>query len=468
MKTLQGTGGTGANDTPETVAQLRAELERLRTTNAVLMDRVEHRISQEGNAFAAFQTALNLEKTVAERTAELRELNLRLERELGLRRKFEAALIRAKQQAEEATRSKTRFVAAASHDLRQPLNAAILYLESTGIEGLDAKHAESLRGVKLALDTLNSLLGTLLDISRLDSGAVCPQPAHLRLLPMLERLAREYGSLAPGGELRLRVAPRDVLVHTDPALLETVLRNLLSNAVKYATGGRILLAARRRGTRVRVQVSDTGPGIDAQYATRIFEEFWRAPGAAAGDGSMGLGLSIVDRVARLLGTRVEVVSAPGRGSTFSLELPLGDLAEARLPAARADALAEASFAGFCVAIVDDNEQVLRSMQRLLEGWGCRAVAGGTIEETLTALIDADLVPQLILADYHLGGGRTGLDAIEEITAEFPAPIPAVVVSSDISPALAGTLQRRGIPLLTKPLDVARLRALMHRVRQPRA
>ncbi|MBK7168325.1 MAG: response regulator [Gammaproteobacteria bacterium] len=441
------------------VALERAML-RLQRTNETLMDRVEHRISQEGNAFAAFQTAINLEKTVAERTAELRELNLRLERELELRRKYEAALIRAKQQAEDATRSKTRFVASASHDLRQPLNAAILYLESISPAELDTRNAESLRGVQLALGTLNSLLGTLLDISRLDSGAIHPDPAHHRLAPMLERLAREYGSMAGSGVLRLRMVPRDAVVHTDAALLETVLRNLLSNALKYAGGGRILLAARRRGTQLRVQVSDTGPGIDAQHVSRIFEEFWRAPGAAEGAGSIGLGLSIVERISRLLETRVEVRSSLGRGSTFSLDLPAGDARQLAAPVVAALSHAPATFAGRCVALVDDNEQVLRSMERLLDGWQCRTVAGSSIEEVLTRLIDADLVPDLLLADYHLGNARTGLDALAEISVEFSGPLPAIVVSSDTSPQLTAELQQRGIPFLTKPVEVARLRALM--------
>lgn len=442
------------------IASLEQTVRRLQSTNETLMDRVEHRISQEGNAFAAFQTAINLEKTVAERTAELRELNLRLERELALRRKYEAALIRAKQQAEDATRSKTRFVASASHDLRQPLNAAILYLESMSPAELDARNAESLRGVQLALVTLNSLLGTLLDISRLDSGAIHPDPAHHGLAPMLERLAREYGSVAGNGVLRLRVVPRDAVVHTDAALLETVLRNLLSNALKYAGGGRILLAARRRGAQLRVQVSDTGPGIDAQHLGRIFEEFWRAPGAADGAGSIGLGLSIVERISRLLGTRVQVRSSPGHGSTFSLDLPVGDLRRIAVPVAAALSQMPATFAGRCVALVDDNEQVLRSMERLLDGWQCRTVAGSSIEEVLTQLIDADLAPDLLLVDYHLGNACTGLDAIGGISAEFPEPIPAIVVSSDTSPQLTAELQQRGIPFLTKPVEVARLRALM--------
>jgi signal transduction histidine kinase/CheY-like chemotaxis protein len=447
-------------DATARIAGLERELARLRRTNEVLMSRVEHRISQEGNAFAAFQTAINLEKTVAERTAELRELNLRLGQELELRRKFEAALLRAKEQAEEATRSKTRFVAAASHDLRQPLNAAVLYLESIDADRLAERDAESLRGVQIALETLNSLLATLLDISRLDSGAIHPRPEHLPLAPLLGRLAREYGALAGPGRVRLRVAPRTALAHTDPALLETVLRNLLSNAVKYARGARILLAARRRGDTVQLRVSDTGPGIEPQHAARIFEEFWRAPGAAEGGAGIGLGLSIVDRISRLLGTRVVLKTSPGRGSTFSIELPCGDPAGAARGAEVEPLAPLTGFAGRCVALVDDNEPVLRSLERLLGGWQCDTVAACTVEEVLTALIDTDRVPDLIIADYHLGEGRTGLDAIAGIAAEFPGPVPAIVVSSDTSDALGKELRERGVPLLTKPLDVARLRALM--------
>jgi signal transduction histidine kinase/CheY-like chemotaxis protein len=442
--------------------ELEEEVIRLRKTNEVLLDRVEHRINVEGGAFAAFQAASNLEKTVADRTTELRLLNERLEHELDLRRSFETALLRAKTQAEEATASRTRFVAAASHDLRQPLNAAVLYLETIDQQLLSSADAESLRGVELALGTLNNLLATLLDISRLDSGGLHPEPANFGLQGLFKRLAVEYGSIADTTELELKVRPTSLVVNSDIMLLETVLRNLLSNAIKYTDRGRVLMGVRRRGDKVSIQVTDTGSGISAEHLEKIFQDFWRAPGASSGvEGSMGLGLSIVQRICLLLGSNIQVKSAPGKGSTFSLELPRGDGKVLDSPV-HGDKISQGLGFNRCVvAVVDDNTQGLRSMARLLGSWDCRVVAATAVEEVLTTVIDQDITPQLIIADYHLAEDYKGLSAIEAINAEIALPAPAIMISSDNSVSLVEVLDKLGIPLLTKPVDPARLRAMMH-------
>ena len=441
--------------------QLEEEVQRLRRTNEVLLDRVEHRINVEGGAFAAFQVASNLEKTVADRTTELRRLNERLEHELYLRRSFEAALLRAKTEAEEATASRTRFLAAASHDLRQPLNAAVLYQASINRDSLAQADADSLRGIGLALENLDSLLSALLDISRLDSGGLQPEPGDFRLQTLLQRLAREYEPVAGTRGLELRVQATSAVVHSDVMLLETVLRNLLSNAIKYTREGRVLVGVRRRGDRVRIEVRDTGIGIAAEHLQRIFDEFWRAPNAPSADkGSTGLGLSIVERICRLLGTNIEVQSAPGKGSTFALSLPRG---EGSRVAGSAQPLLPPGSAGFnqCLVVaVDDNTQVLRSMERMLLSWDCRVVAATGVEEALTAIIDRDLEPGLLLTDYHLAYGANGIEAIDAINAELAVPAPAIMISSDYSAQLREQLEQLGIPLLTKPVDPARLRAIM--------
>jgi len=453
--------GELTGDERQRLRQLEEEVQRLRRTNEVLLDRVEHRINVEGGAFAAFQVASNLEKTVADRTTELRRLNERLEHELSLRRSFEAALLRAKTQAEEATASRTRFLAAASHDLRQPLNAAILYLASIDRDSVKSADADSLRGIGLALENLNSLLSALLDISRLDSGGLQPEPGNFRLQTLLQRLAREYEPVARAGGLELRVQATSAVVHSDMMLVETVLRNLLSNAIKYTREGRVLMGVRRRGNRVRIEVRDTGIGIAAEHLQRIFDEFWRAPDAPSADkGSTGLGLSIVERICRLLGTNIEVRSEPGGGSVFALALPGGD---SRCVAGSAQPLLAAGSAGFnqsLVVAVDDNTQVLRSMERMLLSWDCSVVAATSVEEALTTIIDQDLEPRLLLTDYHLAYGANGIDAIDAINAELAAPAPAIMISSDYSAQLRERLDKLGIPLLTKPVDPARLRAVM--------
>jgi CheY-like chemotaxis protein/anti-sigma regulatory factor (Ser/Thr protein kinase) len=381
-----------------------------------------------------------------------------------LRRKFESALLKAKQEAEEATASRTRFVASASHDLRQPLNAAVLYLEAMERAEMSPANAESCRGIGLALETLDSLLNALLDISRLDSGGLLPQPGHHRLAPLLSRLAREYGSLAETKHLAFDVSTTSAVVHTDVMLLETILRNLLSNAVKYTASGRVALRVTEGPDALEIAVEDTGSGIPEEYLDRIFDEFWRAPGAATGEASsMGLGLSIVRRIARLLDSDVKVSSTPGRGSRFALSVPHGLPERVQETQTTKPLHASVSFQSCPVVLVDDNVQVLRSMERLLRSWDCQVTAATGVEEALTVLIDNDITPRLLLTDYHLADGATGIDAIRAINAEMTATIPVIMVSSDNSRDLRDRLDAMEIPLLTKPVDPARLRALIQHI-----
>ncbi len=443
------------------IHELEREVKRLGRTNEVLLDRAEHRINVEGGAFAAFQVASNLEKTVADRTTELRQLNERLEHELNLRRSFEAALLKAKAQAEEATASRTRFVAAASHDLRQPLNAAVLYLEAIRQDALDPSDAENLKGIGLALENLNGMLGTLLDISRLDSGGLQPEPSDFQLQPLFDRLTREYTHTAQRQGLSLKVMPTSAVVHSDTTLLETVLRNLLSNAIKYTEEGRILMGVRRKGDRISIEVRDTGIGIEPEHIGRIFDEFWRAPGSSRPDrDSSGLGLSIVERICHLLGTNVRTRSISGKGSSFSLELPRGEDAATAMESAHEIPGKYLGFSRYLVVVVDDNTQVLRSMVRLLQSWECNVVSATGVEEVLTTIIDQDLKPHLLLTDYHLADGVDGISAINAINAELETPAPAIMISSDNSTELRAQLDKLNTPLLTKPVEPARLRAVM--------
>jgi len=443
------------------IAQLEQEVHRLRKTNEVLLNRVENRINVEGGAFAAFQVASNLERTVADRTAELRQLNQRLEHELHLRRSFETALVKAKTEAEAATASRTQFVAGASHDLRQPLNAAVLYLESINQKGLRESDAQGLRGIGLALENLDGLLATLLDISRLDSGGLQPDPSDFYVQPLFDRLANEYGAIARTGHLELKAMATTAVVHSDLMLLETVLRNLLSNAIKYTDTGRILMGLRRRGDRVSIEVRDTGVGISKEHVVRIFDEFWRAPGSGeSGKGSAGLGLSIVERICQLLGTNIQVYSELGKGSTFMLELPRGRASLVQEKIQSPLALSDTGFNQQLIVVIDDNRQVLLSMERMLLSWGCRVLAASGVEEAITAIIDNDLTPQLLLTDYHLADDANGISAINAINAELETSAPAIMISSDNSPPLREKLENLGIPLLTKPIQPARLRAVM--------
>jgi signal transduction histidine kinase len=443
------------------IQQLEQEIRQLRKTNEVLLDRVENRINVEGGAFAAFQVASNLERTVANRTTELRQLNERMEHELYLRRSFETALVKAKTEAEAAIASRTRFLATASHDLRQPLNAAVLYLGSISQEGLRESDADGLRGIGLALKNLDGMLATLLDISRLDSGALQTDPSDFYVQPLFDRLANEYGAIARTRHLELTAMPTRAVVHSDLMLLETVLRNLLSNAIKYTDTGRILLGLRRRGDRVSIEVRDTGVGVSKEHIVRIFDEFWRAPGSAeSGKDSTGLGLSIVERICQLLGTSIQVYSEPGKGSTFMLELPRGKASLVEDKIELPLALSETGFNQQLMVVIDDNRQVLRSMEHMLLSWGCQVLAASGVEEAITAIINNDLTPQLLLTDYHLADNANGITAINAINAELETTAPAIMISSDNSSPLREKLEKLDIPLLTKPIEPARLRAAM--------
>ena len=443
---------------------LRHELRKLQKINQVLMDRVERDMDAHGgNAFSLFQTAITLEGWVSERTAELTRLTQRLMHEISQRRETEAALLRAKAEAEQANLGKTRFLAAVSHDLHQPLNAARLFLGALEDEVAEGRPRELVGRVEAALDTVSELLDALLDISKLDAGAWTTAPVSFPVAPLLARIADEYGPQAEACGLALRVVQSSAVVHTDRALLARVLRNLVSNAIRYTEAGRVVIGCRRSpGDRVSIEVWDTGIGIPDAKRARIFEEFHQlGPPPRRGDKGVGLGLAIVDRIARLLSLDVEVRSRVGRGSCFSVRVPAGDrgavssakdLAPAPSPGGELDDL--------CVACVENDAPTLQAMEALLRSWGCHPVGASGFDAGLAALTAGGRRPDLILADYHLDGGMHGTDAVAELRKQFGDDIPAVVVSSDQSAALCAEVQALGCGFLAKPLRPAKLRAVI--------
>ena len=448
------------------LARLREENVALRKTVRALMGRVERAVDSQGTSFSWFQAAAKLEQTVRQRTRESEQLNDRLKRELQSRHEIELALKQAKQQAEEANQSKTRFLAAASHDLRQPLNSALLFLESVQEEQIPPGDRELVRRSRLALGALNNLLGTLLDVARLDSGDIQPHLADFPLAALFERLEPEFQALARAAGIRLRVRPSTAWVRTDAHLLETVLRNLISNAIRYTRRGGVLLGCRQRGGALQICVYDTGVGIERAHLEAIFAPYYQVPGATRrSDTGIGLGLSIVSRVAQLLSLEREVRSRPGRGSLFAVHVPYGT--------PQADAVAGAALGRpqpaarttrpLLVVVVDDNPEALLGMAVLLEKWGCRVVSAATATEALVQLISGDLTPDLLLSDYHLAAGAKGDEAILEIRREFDRAPAAALMTSDPDPALHKRLQGLGFTVLDKPLNLAKLRALLARL-----
>jgi two-component system, sensor histidine kinase len=448
------------------VARLAEQNKALRKTVRALAERVEHVIDSEGSSFSWFQAAAKLEETVRLRTEQYESLNARLTKELESRREIETALKQAKHMAEVANQAKTRFLAAASHDLRQPLNSAVLFLESTDESQMPRADRELIQRAKVSLASLNNLLGTLLDSARLDSGSISPRIADFPLSALFERMAPEFQSVAKAAGLELEVMPTRAWVRTDMHLLETVLRNFMSNAIRYTQQGRVVVGCRRGAHALAICVYDTGIGIEAKHLQAIFEEYYQVPMTARPrDAGIGLGLSIVSRIARLLSLECTVRSTLGSGSCFAVKVPYGEArdAAATLDAWQIDGLRQHSGRSLNVIVIDDNSEVLRSVGAILAKWGHRPVTATTATDAVVQLITADVQPDLIISDYHLADGVKGDEAIVEVQRELDAEVPALVMTSDADLALRDRLQRRGLTVLAKPLNLGKLRAMLDRL-----
>ena len=446
--------------------RLREENAALRKTVRALMDRVERAVDDQGTPFSWFQAAAKLEETVRLRTRQSEQLNDRLKRELESRREIELALKQAKQQAELANQSKTRFLAAASHDLRQPLNSALLFLESLNEHAMAEADRDLVRRSRVALAALNNLLGTLLDVARLDSGDIEPNLVDFPLAALLERLGPEFQAVARAAGIELSFRLSDTWVRTDVHLLETVLRNLISNAIRYTPRGRVLIGCRRRAAGLMICVYDTGVGIEGAHLEAIFDAYYQVPSAARRNSTgIGLGLSIVSRIARLLSLERVVRSSPGKGSLFAVIVPYGTASGAARRAWQSGGvdLQSRRSRPYLIVVIDDNPDALLGMATLLGKWGCRALTAAAATDAVVQLIAADAEPDLILSDYHLAGGVKGDQAIAEIQRELDRAPPAAIMTSDPDPLLRKSLQARGFTVLDKPLNLAKLRAMIARL-----
>jgi CheY-like chemotaxis protein len=376
------------------------------------------------------------------------------------------ALAVAKRKADEANLDKTRFLAAASHDVLQPLNAARLYVTSLVERELGGPEATLAHNIDASLEAVEEILGVLIEISRLDTGRLEPDITVFPLSEVFERLKVEFAPLAREKALDLRILPTGAWVRSDRRLLRRLLQNLVSNAIKYTTTGRVLVGVKRRGDRLQVLVSDTGPGIPKSKRTLIFKEFQRLEETASTVRGLGLGLSIVERIGKVLGHPTGLQSVPGRGSTFSVELPR---AEPRVSAERQPVVTPSAgrLAGLSVLCIDNEPAVLRGMQSLLEGWGCTVITAQTSAEAVRRLRVAPRPPDIILADYHLDEG-TGLEAVAALRSEARAQAPVIVITADHSAEVQREARVRGFALLRKPLKAAALRALMYQLTWQRA
>jgi two-component system, sensor histidine kinase len=376
--------------------------------------------------------------------------------------------------AEEANLSKSRFLAAASHDLRQPVHALSLFVGAIGQQVLPTEANRLLGHVRASVDTLGNMFNALLDISKLDARMVKPELASVDLQTMLQRICTEEGALATAKGLVLRVNAPPLVVVSDPVLLERVLRNLIANAVRYTHRGGVLVAARMRGGQTLVRVIDSGIGIPADRQDEVFREFVQL-GNPERDRSqgLGLGLAIVRRLCQLLGLSLTLRSEPGRGTAFALLLPHGHTADQKVaPALGDDGQLPATVQhvigqGELVLVVDDDPEILVGTQALLTGWGCDVVAASGLSELMPQLAVLHRVPSVIISDYRLRGRETGLQLVEQLRSEYNDEIPAILVTGDTAPDRLQEAQVSGLLLLHKPVTPAQLRHALAAAYWPR-
>ena len=389
---------------------------------------------------------------MAERTEEILHVNTELQR--------------AKAEAEAANASKTRFLAAASHDILQPLNAARLYATSLVERDRTAGSPDLAENIDASLDAVEEILTALLEISRLDGGALKPEITAFRLDELMRQLQREFEPIAQEKGLKLVFMPTSLALRSDRRLLRRVLQNLVSNAIKYTPNGKVLVGCRRRGAQVAVEVLDTGLGIPQSKQKTVFREFQRLDQGARVARGLGLGLSIVQRIARALDHGLTLESTPGRGTRFTVLVPRAAPLPAMTTGAAPRHAPAGQLAGLKLLVIDNEPAILDGMKRLLEGWGCRVTTAASLDEALP-LVGKKSEPDVVIADYHLdhGNGLTAISALRVRAAR--TPLPAILLTADRTPHVREAAAALEVHLLNKPLKPGALRALLAQWRATR-
>ena len=400
-----------------------------------------------------------LEERVNERTQELSQVNSQLMLENQIRANTESELQLAKQAADQANLSKTRFLAAASHDLMQPLNAARLFASALGSR-LSGEPLELAENLDSSLDNAENLLGTLLEISKLDAGATKPNVVALDLKPLMQQLSVEFSALADEKGIHLRSRPRSLWVEADAIMLRRILQNFLSNALRYTRQGGVLFGARVRGKDVELQVWDSGIGIAPHEQNKVFDEFARLEsGRAQHDKGMGLGLSISIRLARLIGGQLGLKSTENKGSCFTLRLPLTDKRAEPSPTTVGARRSKVNLDGLKVLCLDNEPMILEGMQTLLSDWGCEVWPCLSGYEALRTIEDHG-TPDILILDYHLDNHATGLEALEAVKRVLEPCPPAILLTADRTEETRELADQAGARVMNKPVRPAALRALM--------
>ena len=375
-------------------------------------------------------------------------------------------LAEKKEAAEQANLAKSRFLAAASHDLRQPLHALSLFagMLDARLQGKDER--EIVNSINHSVTAVENLLNALLDISRLDAGAVIPKREVFPLGEMLARLADEYEPQARAKGLKLVVESPDAGIESDPTLLETILRNLLSNAIRYTNEGSVTLRVHTDHRRVQVEITDTGVGIPMEHREDIFREFHQLhnPERDRSKG-LGLGLAIVKRLTQLLGHPLTLQSVPGQGSTFVLGIERAHSIPAQNPAPSTPVRSEEALPAIRVLVIDDEASIRHATAMLLESWGIPVDTVESAEAALARIAETGLRPDAIIADYRLRDGATGVEAILRIHAQTGHRVPAVIMTGDTAPERLKEIDASGFGVLHKPVSPARIRAFVQKAQR---
>ena len=366
-------------------------------------------------------------------------------------------LLRQKEIAEQASLAKSTFLAAASHDLRQPVHAMGFLVGALHSVPMPPQGQQLLQQLERSINAMDGLFSAILDISRLDARIVEVHRQNFAIGPLLDRICRDYEEEARAKDISLILRYSSAVVDSDPILVERILRNIISNAVRYTAQGRVVVGCRRRGLNALVQVWDTGRGIPADQQDRVFQEYYQLDNPERDrTKGLGLGLAIVRRLTELLGCKLQLRSQPGKGSCFEVTFPLaGDasgLAELQ-PQAFSEGLAQG-----LIIVIDDELAIRQAMSSLLTGWGYNVVAAGCGDEAIEMLSRFPVPPDLVICDYRLRNRENGIEVIERLRSEFNETIPAMLVTGDTAPDRLAEAKASGLLLLHKPLPNAKLRA----------
>ena len=365
----------------------------------------------------------------------------------------------ARQEAIQANVAKSKFLAAASHDLRQPLHALTLFVGALKEEQNSARTEHLADNIDASLTALNLLLNSLLDISKLDAGVVEPHIDDFHLQSVFDRVGAEFEPLASKKRLRLKVRQTGAIVRGDQILLERIVRNLLSNAIRYTEAGTVLLACRRRRGEWRIEIRDSGIGIAVDQQHKVFAEFYQIGNPERDrQKGLGLGLSIVARMSNLMGCPIDLRSEPGRGSTFSVTVQVG-----REAAVAVVTQASPSCAGLRVLVVDDEAAVREAMSLLLEKWQCETLAVDSLADAIGRLTEQAWEPDIVFCDYRLRGGETGIEVLDWMRSNLGEQKPCFLITGDTEAVRLQKVQDSGYLLLHKPVSPSKLRALLNSI-----